>query len=107
VWKNDPEGYADQFQPPQRQDHCRRHGDQSVTRGEANLILHGDPKPSNFWAIASHTWDTLDAVAAGCEAALITRPRNDVLGVGRQLQIVGGDLNDVGDQFIAHHGAKT
>ncbi len=56
--------------------------------------------------IACHTWDTLGAVAAGWEAALITRPWNDVLGVGPQPQIVGEDLNDVADQLIARHGAK-
>jgi 2-haloacid dehalogenase len=62
-------------------------------------------KPSDFCLIACHTWDTLGAVAAGWEAALITRPWNDVLGVGPQPQIVGKDLNDVADQLIARHGA--
>jgi hypothetical protein len=39
--------------------------------------------------IACHTWDTLGAVAAGWQAALIKRVGNDVLGVGPQPQIVG------------------
>jgi 2-haloacid dehalogenase len=30
-----------------------------------------------------------------------------VLGVGPQPQIVGKDLNDVADQLIIRHGAKT
>jgi 2-haloacid dehalogenase len=51
--------------------------------------------------IACHTWDTLGAVAAGWEGALIKREGNDVLGVGPQPQIVGNDLNDVADQLIA------
>jgi 2-haloacid dehalogenase len=60
--------------------------------------------PSRFCLIACHTWDTLGAVAAGWEAALIRRPGNDVLGVGPQPQIVGDDLNDVANQLIARHG---
>jgi 2-haloacid dehalogenase len=60
-------------------------------------------KPSQFCLIASHTWDTLGAVAAGWEAALIRRPGNDLLGVGPQPQIVGEDLDDVADQLIARH----
>ena len=59
--------------------------------------------PSRLCLIACHTWDTLGAVAAGWEAALIKRAGNDVLGVGPQPQIVGGDLDDVVDQLIARH----
>src|ERR1700741_4424670 len=59
--------------------------------------------PSQLCLIACHTWDTLGAVAAGWEAALIRRVGNDVLGVGPQPQIVGDDLNDVADQLIARH----
>src|SRR6204780_24503 len=62
-------------------------------------------EPSRFCLIACHTWDTLGAVAAGWEAALIKRVGNDVLAVGPQPQIVGDDLNDVADQLIARHGA--
>ena len=43
-------------------------------------------EPSHLCLIACHTWDTLGAVAAGWEAALIKRVGNDVLGVGRQPQ---------------------
>lgn len=60
-------------------------------------------KPSAFCLIACHTWDTLGAVAAGWEAALIRRTGNDVLGVGPQPHIVGDDLMDVADQLIARH----
>jgi 2-haloacid dehalogenase len=63
--------------------------------------------PSQVCLIACHTWDTLGAVAAGWEAALIKRVGNDVLGVGPQPQIVGNDLNDVADQLIARHRART
>ncbi len=57
--------------------------------------------PSQLCLIACHTWDTLGAVAAGWEAALIKREGNDVLGVGPQPRIVGNDLDDVANQLIA------
>ena len=60
-------------------------------------------EPSQCCLIACHTWDTLGAVAAGWEGALIKRVGNDVLGVGPQPQIVGDDLNAVADQLIARH----
>jgi 2-haloacid dehalogenase len=60
-------------------------------------------QPSELCLIACHTWDTLGAVAAGWQAALIKRVGNDVLGVGPQPQFVGNDLNDVADQLIARH----
>ncbi|MBR0870152.1 haloacid dehalogenase type II [Bradyrhizobium tropiciagri] len=63
--------------------------------------------PSQFCLIACHTWDTLGAVAAGWEAALIKRPGNDELGVGPQPHVVGNDLNDVADQLIRRYGAKV
>jgi 2-haloacid dehalogenase len=63
-------------------------------------------EPSQLCLIACHTWDTLGAVAAGWEAALIKRVGNDVLGVGPQPQIVGDDLDDVADQLIARHDAR-
>ncbi len=60
-------------------------------------------KPSQLCLIACHTWDTLGAVAAGWQGALIKRVGNDVLGVGPQPQIVGDSLDDVADQLIARH----
>ena len=60
-------------------------------------------KPSQLCLIACHTWDTLGAVAAGWEGALIKRVGNDLLGVGPQPKFVGDDLNDVADQLIAHY----
>jgi 2-haloacid dehalogenase len=60
-------------------------------------------EPSQLCLIACHTWDTLGAVAAGWEAALIKRVGNDLLGVGPQAQIVGADLDEVADRLIARH----
>ena len=62
-------------------------------------------KPSDMCLIACHTWDTLGAVAAGWEAALIKRPGNDVLGVGPQPHVVGNSLDAVANQLIARHKA--
>ena len=59
--------------------------------------------PPQMCLIASHTWDTLGAVAAGWQAALIKRVGNDVLDVGPQPQFVGRDLGDVADQLIARY----
>src|ERR1700755_3198743 len=64
-------------------------------------------EPSRLCLIACHTWDTLGAVAAGWEAALIKRVGNDVLGVGPQPQFVGDDLNGVADQLIARHKGRS
>jgi 2-haloacid dehalogenase len=63
-------------------------------------------EPSQLCLVACHTWDTLGAVAAGWEGALIRRAGNDVLDVGPQPHIVGGDLDDVADQLIAQHTAR-
>jgi 2-haloacid dehalogenase len=60
-------------------------------------------EPSQLCLVACHTWDTLGAVAAGWEAALIKRVGNDVLGVGPQPQIVGDDLTEIANQLIARH----
>ena len=59
--------------------------------------------PSQLCLIACHTWDTLGAVAAGWEAALIKRVGNDLLGVGPQPRFVGRDLDDVADQLISRY----
>jgi 2-haloacid dehalogenase len=63
-------------------------------------------QPSQLCLIACHTWDTLGAVAAGWEAALIRRAGNEVLSVGPQPHTVGNDLDDVAGQLIARHVAK-
>jgi 2-haloacid dehalogenase len=60
-------------------------------------------QPAQLCLIACHTWDTLGAVAAGWQAALIRRIGNDVLAVGPQPQIVGDDLDDIADQLITRH----
>jgi 2-haloacid dehalogenase len=58
---------------------------------------------SKICLIASHTWDTLGAVGAGCDAALIFRPGNALLEVGPQPQVTGKDLIEVADKLIARY----
>ena len=57
--------------------------------------------PERFCLVAAHTWDTIGAVNAGWNAALIKRSGNDVLDALPEPQITGRDLNDVADQLIA------
>jgi 2-haloacid dehalogenase len=63
--------------------------------------------PDQLFLVASHTWDTLGAVAAGWGAALIRRPGNEILSVGPQPTFVGADLNDVANQLIARFAAPA
>ena len=63
-------------------------------------------RPAQLCLVACHTWDTLGAVAAGWDAALIRRAGNDVLTVGPQPQIIGGDLDDVADHLIVRYLTK-
>ena len=52
-----------------------------------------------------HTWDTLGAVAAGWQAALIRRSGNDMLGVGPQPQFVGDSLSGIVDQLAEQYAS--
>jgi 2-haloacid dehalogenase len=62
-----------------------------------------DVDPSDICLIACHTWDTLGAVAAGCQAALILREGNAPLGVGPQPDYTGDDLDTIADQLIERY----
>jgi 2-haloacid dehalogenase len=94
-------GIVDLFERRFSADGVKRHkpSRQAYAYVERELAV----EPARLCLIACHTWDTLGAVAAGWEAALIKRVGNDVLEVGPQPQIVGDDLNDVVDQLVARH----
>ena len=80
----------------------RRETPQAVARGLWLCREELGTKPSDMCLIACHTWDTLGAVAAGWEAALIEHHGNDLLpGVGPQPHVVGNTLDDVANQLIA------
>jgi len=97
-------GIADLFERRFSADGVKHHKPSPEAYGYAQKEL--GVGPSQLCLIACHTWDTLGAVAAGWQAALIKRPGNELLGVGPQPGIVGMDLDDVADQLIAlHQGA--
>ena len=62
--------------------------------------------PGDICLIAAHVWDTLGALAAGWQAALILRDGNAPLELGPQPDYVGDDLDAVVDQLIARHAAQ-
>jgi len=64
-----------------------------------------DVDPGNVCLIACHTWDTLGAVAAGWQAALILRVGNAPLDVGPQPDYIGDDLDEIADQLIDRYPA--
>jgi 2-haloacid dehalogenase len=95
-------GIVDLFERRFSADGVKHHKPSREAYGYAEKEL--GTKPSDMCLIACHTWDTLGAVAAGWEAALIKRPGNDLLDVGPQPHVVGDTLDDVADQLIARHG---
>jgi len=63
--------------------------------------------PGDICLIASHVWDTLGAVAAGWQAALILREGNAPLDVGPQPDYIGKDLDMVADQLIERYATAA
>jgi 2-haloacid dehalogenase len=94
-------GILDLFERRFSADAVKRH--KPAPEAYAYTVKELAAEPSQLCLVASHTWDTLGAVAAGWEAALIRRPGNDVLGVGPQPTIIGDDLDDIAVQLIARH----
>ena len=58
-------------------------------------------KASSLRMVAAHTWDTLGAMAAGWQAALVTRPGNAPLLFGDQPDIIEKDLLAVAKRIIS------
>jgi|SRR5215469_6992021 len=54
-----------------------------------------------LYMVACHTWDTIGAMSAGWNAALIKRSGNDVIDALPEPEITGCDLNEVVDRLIA------
>jgi 2-haloacid dehalogenase len=59
--------------------------------------------PSGICLIASHVWDTIGALSAGWQAALILREGNAPLDVGPQPNYIGKDLDAIADQLIERY----
>jgi 2-haloacid dehalogenase len=98
-------GIADLFERLFSADSVKRH--KPAPEVYAHVERELGVRPWQLCLIACHTWDTLGAVAAGWEAALVKRAGNDVLAVGPQPQIVGDDLNDVANQLIARYKGQV
>jgi 2-haloacid dehalogenase len=79
----------------------RRHKPAPEAYHSVGAALMADP--GDICLIACHTWDTLGAVAAGWQAALILREGNAPLDVGPQPNYVGDDLDDIADQLIKRY----
>jgi 2-haloacid dehalogenase len=56
--------------------------------------------PADICLVACHVWDTIGALSAGWQAALILRPWNAPLDVGPQPNYIGDDLDAVADQLM-------
>ena len=98
-------GIVDLFERRFSADEVKHHKPSPLAYGHVQKEL--GVGPSDLCLIACHTWDTLGAVAAGWEAALIKREGNEVLAVGPQPEVVGANLDDVADQLIARYGARA
>jgi 2-haloacid dehalogenase len=98
-------GIADLFERRFSVDEVRRH--KPAPEVYALVQRHLGAAASDLLLVASHTWDTLGAAAAGWGAALIKRPGNDLLSVGAQPTIVGADLADVANHIIARFAAAN
>jgi 2-haloacid dehalogenase len=94
-------GLLDVFERRFSVDEVRRH--KPAPEVYAAVVRATQTQPSNICLVACHTWDTLGAVAAGWQAALILRPGNALLDVGPQPQITGADLNEVAAKLIARY----
>jgi 2-haloacid dehalogenase len=94
-------GLLDVFEGRFSVDDVRRH--KPAPEVYASVARALQTQPSKICLVACHTWDTLGAVAAGWEAALILRPGNALLDVGPQPQITGMDLREVADKLIARY----
>ncbi len=98
-------GIADLFERRFSADEVKHHKPSREAYAHVEKELGATPR--QLCLVACHTWDTLGAVAAGWQAALIKRVGNDLLEVGPQPQIVGADLDDVARQLIARHQEKA
>ncbi|WP_010683945.1 haloacid dehalogenase type II [Methylobacterium mesophilicum] len=56
--------------------------------------------PADLWFVSCHAFDTLGAAAAGYRTALVLRPGNAPVGLGRAPDIVAGDLGTVADRIV-------
>lgn len=56
--------------------------------------------PSDLWLVSCHAFDTLGAAAAGYRTALVLRPENAPIALGRAPDIVAKDLGSITQSII-------
>ena len=83
----------------------RRHKPAPEAYHSVAVALEVDP--GDICLIASHVWDTLGAVSAGWQAALILREGNAPLDVGPQPDYIGKDLGAIADQLIERYATAA
>ena len=63
--------------------------------------------PSDLWLVSCHAFDTLGAAAAGYRTALVLRPENAPVALGRAPDVVAGDLGSVAHRIILAGAARN
>jgi 2-haloacid dehalogenase len=63
-------------------------------------------RASELWLVSCHAFDTLGAASAGYRTALILRPENAPIGLGKAPDIVETDLRILADRIIEKTGAR-
>jgi 2-haloacid dehalogenase len=62
--------------------------------------------PSDLWLVSCHSFDTIGAASAGYRTALILRPQNAPIGLGKPPDIIGTDLRTVADRIVQMSGVE-
>jgi 2-haloacid dehalogenase len=60
--------------------------------------------PSDMWFVSCHAFDTLGAASAGYRTALLLRPENAPVALGKAPDITGTDLRIVADRIVEKSG---
>jgi 2-haloacid dehalogenase len=62
--------------------------------------------PSDMWFVSCHAFDTLGAASAGYRTALLLRPENAPIALGKAPDIIGTDLRIVADRIVEKSGLQ-
>lgn len=62
--------------------------------------------PSELWFVSCHSFDTLGAASAGYRTALILRPENAPIGLGKAPDIIATDLRVIADRLVERSGSE-
>jgi 2-haloacid dehalogenase len=62
--------------------------------------------PSDMWFVSCHAFDALGAASAGYRTALLLRPENAPIALGKAPDIIGTDLRIVAEQIVEKSGLQ-